>query len=39
MLYSQMKKVYDRIKQEEMWDVLYVYGQGGKLLDGGKKSL
>ncbi len=34
--FMDLGKAYDRVNWEVMWDVLRVYGVGGRLLDGVK---
>ena len=34
MIFMDLKKVYDRVNREALWQVLRMYDVGGKLLNG-----
>ncbi len=34
--FMELEKAYDRVDWEALWDVLRIYGVGGRLLDGVK---
>ena len=39
MVSVDLEEVYDRVNREALWQVLRIYGMGGKLLSGVRVSM